>query len=56
MWDLPRPGIKSASSALAGGFFTTELPRKPYLILFKIDCRKPIFPGGKSIGYTVRYT
>ena len=26
--DLPDPGIRPASSALAGGFFTTELPRK----------------------------
>jgi len=27
--DLPNPGIKLASPALAGGFFTTEPPRKP---------------------------
>ena len=27
--DLPEPGIKPASPALAGGFFTTELPGKP---------------------------
>ena len=27
--DLPDPGIKPASPALAGGFFTTELPGKP---------------------------
>ena len=26
---LPDPGIKPASPALAGGFFTTELPGKP---------------------------
>ena len=33
--DLPNPGIKLtslASTALAGGFFTTEPPGKPYLI------------------------
>ena len=24
MWDLPRSGIEAMSSALAGGFFTTE--------------------------------
>jgi len=30
MWDLPGPGIKPLSSALAGGFFTTEPPEKPY--------------------------
>ena len=26
--DLPDPGIEPVSPALAGGFFTTELPRK----------------------------
>ena len=29
MWDLPQPGIKLMSPALAGGFFTTEPPGKP---------------------------
>ena len=28
MWNLPRPGIKPASPALAGGFFTTGPPGK----------------------------
>ena len=28
-WDLPGPGIKSASPAPAGGLFTTEPPGKP---------------------------
>jgi len=27
--DLPDPGIKSLSPALAGGFFTTQPPKKP---------------------------
>jgi len=27
--DLPDPGIEPEFHALAGGFFTTELPRKP---------------------------
>ena len=27
--DLPNPGIKPMSPALAGGFFTTEPPGKP---------------------------
>ena len=27
--DLPQPGIKPTSPALAGGFFTTEPPGKP---------------------------
>ena len=30
--DLPDPGIKPVSQALAGGFFTTETPGKPLLI------------------------
>ena len=29
MWDLPRPRIKHVSPALAGRFFTPELPGKP---------------------------
>ena len=29
MWDLPRPGIKPRSPALAGGFFITEPPGQP---------------------------
>ena len=35
MWDLPRPGIKPISPALAGGFFTTEPPRKPWDLFLK---------------------
>ena len=27
--DLPEPGLEPASSALEGGFFTTEPPGKP---------------------------
>ena len=34
MWDHPRSGVKPLSSALAGGFFTTEPPRKPCFKLF----------------------
>ena len=33
MWDLPGPGIESVSSALAGRFFSAELPGKPQHIL-----------------------
>ena len=29
MWDLPRPGLKPVSPALAGGFTTTAPPGKP---------------------------
>ena len=31
--DLPNPGIEPLSSALAGGFFTTEPPGKPSMIV-----------------------
>ena len=30
MWDLPGPGVKPVSPALAGGFLTTDPPGKPY--------------------------
>ena len=29
MWDLPGPGFKPVSPALAGGFLTTAPPGKP---------------------------
>ena len=29
LWNLPGSGIKPVAPALAGGFFTTELPGKP---------------------------
>ena len=31
MWDLPRPGLKPASPALAGRFSTTAPPGKPLM-------------------------
>ena len=34
MWDLPRPGIKHVSPALAGGFFTTGPPGKSLAVGF----------------------
>ena len=34
--DLPNPGIKPVSTALAGRFFTTELPRKPGNSIIKL--------------------
>ena len=34
--DLPDPGIKSMSPALAGGFFTTEPPGKPTVTYFAL--------------------
>ena len=32
MWDLPGPGLKPVSPALAGGFLTTAPPGKPVLL------------------------
>ena len=33
MWDLPGAGTEPVSPVLAGGFSTTEPPRKPHLHL-----------------------
>ena len=35
MWDLPRPGLKPVSPALAGRFSTTAPPRKPVAFLYE---------------------
>ena len=35
-WDLPGPGLKPVSPALAGGFLTTVLPGKPQLSILHI--------------------
>ena len=32
MWDLPRPGLKPVSPALAGRFSTTAPPGKPWML------------------------
>ena len=44
MWDPPWPGIEPVSPALAGRFFTTELPGKPdhVTLLLKISNIKEI--------------
>ena len=34
MWDLPRPGIRPVSPALAGGCFTTEPSGKPSPVFY----------------------
>ena len=36
MWDLPGPGLKPVSPALAGGLLTTAPPGKPMMRTFKI--------------------
>ena len=30
--DLPDPGVEPVSPTLAGGFFSTEPPRKPHMV------------------------
>ena len=35
--DLPNPGIKPVSPALAGGFFTTEPPGKPEVYMISMS-------------------
>ena len=42
MWDPPRPGIEPVSPALTGGFFTTEPPGKPRIILFEFIIIKEV--------------
>ena len=34
MWDLPGPGVKPVSPALAGGFLTTAPPGEPKTLAF----------------------
>ena len=52
MWDLPRPGIKPMSPALAGGFFTTEPPGKPSLKSFdELFNEIKLFPCQKGISF-----
>ena len=57
--DLPDPGIKCTSPALAGGFFTTEPPGKPSsncLHDYKLNKRTVVLSHYKQIekkGYNV---
>ena len=37
--DLPNPGVKLMSPALAGLFFTTEPPGKPHHVNYCVQCR-----------------
>ena len=43
--DLPDAGIKPATPALAGGFFTTEPPRKPSYHHATCEFPQAIAPG-----------
>ena len=44
MWDLPRPGLKPVSPALAGGFLTTAPPGKPSPVLFFLTLLHLLLP------------
>ena len=46
MWNLPRSGIEPVSPALAGGFFTTELPGKPHS---EYNTQKPSYFVSKEL-------
>ena len=49
--DLPNPGVKTVSLALAGKFFTTEPPGKPILSIKKyINVQCSLFPMASTIG------
>ena len=55
--DLPDLGIKTASPALADGFFTTEPPGKAFGILIQTDAHGELLSGIpqrklKSAGFT----
>ena len=44
MWDLPGSGIEPTALALAGGFFTTEPPRRSIKFLNLILPAKLLLP------------
>ena len=44
--DLPEPGIKLTSPALAGGFFTTEPPGKPIINCVYYNVRHSLYSVG----------
>ena len=51
MWDLPGPGLKPVSPALAGGFLTTAPPgksKKHFQIMISLD--HPSGPESQSKG------
>jgi len=47
MWDLPGSGIEPVASALAGGFFTTEPPGKPYVLILPCVCHFAVCPASR---------
>ena len=47
--DLPDPGIKPMSLALAGGFFTTELPGKQHHLRGWLERCHELMHGGRAV-------
>ena len=47
MWDLPGPGFKPLSPAVAGRFLTTAPPGKPPFFILKMEVGD--FPGGAVV-------
>ena len=43
MWDLPRPGLKPVSPALAGRFLTTALPGKSLFLPLRVTFHEANF-------------
>ena len=50
MWDLPGPGLKPVSPALAGGFLTTAPPGKSLLVILIYIFNFRIKWSGKKYG------
>ena len=51
MCDLPGSGIEPMSLALAGGFFTTEPPRKPQALISSMNTLVPSQFAREEGGY-----
>ena len=45
MWDLPGPGLKPVTPALAGGFLTTAPPGKSLLLFFAAPSTDSFLPA-----------
>ena len=56
MWDLPGPGLKPVSPALAGGFLTTAPPGKPFFFFYFVIFLDIYWVGQKAhSGFSVRW-
>ena len=48
--DLPGPGIEPVSSSLAGGFFLSESPEKPGILLNRLESNSQL---GKTVFFMI---